>query len=249
MITNRNPVYSALWFALVTLSVCGLFLVAVAPFLAAATVIVYAGAIVVTFVFVIMLAQQSGATVYDQRSRQPFLATVSAFLLLGVSAGHVAGRRASDDFHVADAANAGRGNERAQSIRRRTQDRCGHAMTRARPLAVWRLFVCGRTRGHAAAGGHDWRDCDRAATSPRDAMMGDVERYLAVGAALFVLGAIGFLHAAQSDRDGALGGADAARRVAHAGHVWPRASTASKGRALRFSFSRWRLARRGWRCR
>ena len=71
MITNRNPVYSALWFALVTLNVCGLFLLQFAPFLAAATVIVYAGAIVVTFVFVIMLAQQSGATVYDQRSRQP----------------------------------------------------------------------------------------------------------------------------------------------------------------------------------
>src|SRR3954470_17589387 len=82
MITNRNPVYSALWFALVTLSVCGLFLLQSAPFLAAATVIVYAGAIVVTFVFVIMLAQQSGATVYDQRSRQPFLATVFAVLLL-----------------------------------------------------------------------------------------------------------------------------------------------------------------------
>jgi NADH-quinone oxidoreductase subunit J len=82
MITNRNPVYSALWFALVTLSVCGLFLLQQAPFLAAATVIVYAGAIVVTFVFVIMLAQQSGATVYDQRSRQPFLATVFAVLLL-----------------------------------------------------------------------------------------------------------------------------------------------------------------------
>src|SRR4029078_7122462 len=83
MITNRNPVYSALWFALVTLSVCGLFLLQQAPFLAAATVIVYAGAIVVTFVFVIMLAQQSGATVYDQRSRQPFLATVFGVLLLG----------------------------------------------------------------------------------------------------------------------------------------------------------------------
>ena len=83
MITNRNPVYSALWFALATLSVCGLFWLQFAPFLAAATVIVYAGAIVVTFVFVIMLAQQSGATVYDQRSRQPFLATVAAFLLLG----------------------------------------------------------------------------------------------------------------------------------------------------------------------
>jgi NADH-quinone oxidoreductase subunit J len=82
MITNRNPVYSALWFALATLSVCGLFLLQQAPFLAAATVIVYAGAIVVTFVFVIMLAQQSGATIYDQRSRQPFLATVFAVLLM-----------------------------------------------------------------------------------------------------------------------------------------------------------------------
>jgi NADH-quinone oxidoreductase subunit J len=84
MITNRNPVYSALCFALVTLSVCGLFLLQFAPFLAAATVVVYAGAIVVTFVFVIMLAQQSGATVYDQRSRQPIVATFAAFVLLGM---------------------------------------------------------------------------------------------------------------------------------------------------------------------
>jgi NADH-quinone oxidoreductase subunit J len=30
-----------------------------------------------------MLAQQSGATAYDQHARQPFLATVAAFLLLG----------------------------------------------------------------------------------------------------------------------------------------------------------------------
>jgi NADH-quinone oxidoreductase subunit J len=100
MITNRNPVYSALWFALVTLSVCGLFWLQYAPFLAAATVIVYAGAIVVTFVFVIMLAQQSGATVYDQRSRQPFLATVTAFILLGAILS-VLRSSTSDDFHVA----------------------------------------------------------------------------------------------------------------------------------------------------
>jgi NADH-quinone oxidoreductase subunit J len=87
MITNRNPVYSALWFALVTLCVCGLFLLQFAPFLAAATVVVYAGAIVVTFVFVIMLAQQAGATAYDQRSRQPFVATVAAFVLLATIIG------------------------------------------------------------------------------------------------------------------------------------------------------------------
>src|SRR3954468_19555862 len=101
MITNRNPVYSALWFALATLAVCGLFLMQSAPFLAAATVIVYAGAIVVTFVFVIMLAQQSGATVYDQRSRQPFLATVFGVLLLGALMAMLKSTSA-DDVHFAD---------------------------------------------------------------------------------------------------------------------------------------------------
>lgn len=90
MITNRNPVYSALWFALVTLSVCGLFLLQSAPFLAAATVIVYAGAIVVTFVFVIMLAQQSGATIYDQRARQPFVATLATFFFVALLLGALA---------------------------------------------------------------------------------------------------------------------------------------------------------------
>jgi NADH-quinone oxidoreductase subunit J len=87
MITHRNPVYSALWFAVVTLCVCGLFLLQSAPFLAAATVVIYAGAIVVTFVFVIMLAQQGGATAYDQRARQPFVATMASFALLAMIVG------------------------------------------------------------------------------------------------------------------------------------------------------------------
>ena len=83
MITNHNPVYAALWFALVTLATCGLFLLGSAPFLAAATVIVYAGAIIVTFLFVIMLAQQAGTTIYDRQARDPYLATLGAFVLLG----------------------------------------------------------------------------------------------------------------------------------------------------------------------
>jgi NADH-quinone oxidoreductase subunit J len=97
MITNRNPVYSALWFAIVTLNTCGLFLLQYAPFLAAATVIVYAGAIVVTFVFAIMLAQQSGATIYDQRSRQPLLSTVAAFVLLAALLGTLQVSRTEGD--------------------------------------------------------------------------------------------------------------------------------------------------------
>jgi NADH-quinone oxidoreductase subunit J len=83
MVTSHNPVYAALWFALVTFCTCGLFLLQSAPFLAAATVIVYAGAIIVTFIFVIMLAQQSGAAVYDLRSRRPLIAAIGAAVLLG----------------------------------------------------------------------------------------------------------------------------------------------------------------------
>lgn len=82
MITEKNPVYAALWFAMATLSTCGLFLLNAAPFLSAATVVVYAGAIVVTFLFVIMLAQQGGATGYDRKAFQPVLASIAGFMLL-----------------------------------------------------------------------------------------------------------------------------------------------------------------------
>ena len=82
MISQKNPVHAALSFALVVLSTCGLFLLQAAPFLMAATIIVYAGAIVVTFLFVIMLAQQEGASSADQRSREPFLASLAGCVLL-----------------------------------------------------------------------------------------------------------------------------------------------------------------------
>jgi NADH-quinone oxidoreductase subunit J len=83
MITQTNPVHAALSFALVVLSTCGLFLLQAAPFLMAATIIIYAGAIVVTFLFVIMLAQQEGVSNADQRSREPFLASLAGCVLLG----------------------------------------------------------------------------------------------------------------------------------------------------------------------
>ena len=60
------------------------------------------------------------------------------------------------------------------------------------PIAVRRLLVCRRTGRHVAVGGHDWRDRDCAAAPRGEPVMGDVESYLAVGAVLFVLGAIGF---------------------------------------------------------
>lgn len=84
LVTQQNPARAALSFTLVVLSTCGLFLLLAAPFLMAATIIVYAGAIIVTFLFVIMLAQQQGHSDADARSREPALAVLTGFLLLAV---------------------------------------------------------------------------------------------------------------------------------------------------------------------
>src|SRR5215469_7232008 len=83
LVTQNNPARAALSFALVVLSTCGLFLLLAAPFLMAATTIIYAGAIIVTFLFVIMLARQSGLSKADQHAQEPFLATLAAAILFG----------------------------------------------------------------------------------------------------------------------------------------------------------------------
>jgi len=84
LITQSKPARAAVSFALVVLSSCGLFLLQAAPFLMAGTVIIYAGAIVVTFLFVIMLAQQHGSSDADERSREPLFACLAGGLLLTV---------------------------------------------------------------------------------------------------------------------------------------------------------------------
>lgn len=83
LVTQHNPARAALAFTLVVLSTCGLFLLLAAPFLMAATIIIYAGAIIVTFLFVIMLAAQSRLSDADDRSREPLLTTLTGFILLG----------------------------------------------------------------------------------------------------------------------------------------------------------------------
>jgi len=55
MVTRRNPVYSAVWLLVTFLCVAVLFLTLSAPFLASIHVLVYTGAILVLFLFVIML--------------------------------------------------------------------------------------------------------------------------------------------------------------------------------------------------
>jgi NADH-quinone oxidoreductase subunit J len=67
VVLSKNPIRSAMGLLLLILSVAGLFLALHAQFLAAIQLIVYAGAIVVLFLFVIMLLGPSAATPSDRR--------------------------------------------------------------------------------------------------------------------------------------------------------------------------------------
>jgi NADH-quinone oxidoreductase subunit J len=91
VITHTRPVYAALWFVMVILASAGLFLTLAAEFMAFALIIIYAGAILVTYMFVIMLAQQSTgeqndetSPIYDRFAREPLLAVAAGFLLLAL---------------------------------------------------------------------------------------------------------------------------------------------------------------------
>ena len=84
LVVQRNPARGAIAFAFVILSTCGLFLLLAAPFLMAATVIVYAGAIIVTFLFVLMLSQVGGASDENDRTREPLLGSLAGFAFVGL---------------------------------------------------------------------------------------------------------------------------------------------------------------------
>lgn len=91
VITHPRPVYAALYFILTVLASAGLFLLLSAEFMAFALIIVYAGAILITYLFVIMLATQAPEegheevlAEYDTTAREPLAATVVGFVILGV---------------------------------------------------------------------------------------------------------------------------------------------------------------------
>ena len=83
MITQRKALYSALYFVMTILAVAGLILLQRAEFLAIAIVLVYAGAILVTYVFVLTLCRQEDMADYETKARSPFLAVLIGFVLMG----------------------------------------------------------------------------------------------------------------------------------------------------------------------
>ena len=82
----REPVYAALGFATAVLSVCGVLFMQSALFIAAATMIVYAGATIIIFLFVLMFAQQTELRNYDVQLNNPLIAaTIGAIILATIT--------------------------------------------------------------------------------------------------------------------------------------------------------------------
>jgi NADH-quinone oxidoreductase subunit J len=90
-VTFRNPVYCAVWFGLSLLGTASLFLFIGAQFLAVATVAVYAGAILVMFLFVLMLAQPKDRAAYDRSSWEAPLAAAVGVCMVGTLSAAIGG--------------------------------------------------------------------------------------------------------------------------------------------------------------
>jgi NADH-quinone oxidoreductase subunit J len=91
LILQRHPIHSALSLIVVMVALAGLYLLMGAEFVAAVQIIVYGGAIMVLFVFVIMLLN-AGVEEHTNASKLAALAGVPlAVVLMGVLATTVAG--------------------------------------------------------------------------------------------------------------------------------------------------------------
>ena len=83
-ITRRNPVHSALALIFTLLALAGLYLMLYAPFVAAVQIVLYAGGIMVLFLFVIMLVNIEKAELEERFNKQWLVATIAAVALGGL---------------------------------------------------------------------------------------------------------------------------------------------------------------------
>ena len=79
---SRNPVTSAMFLVLTIISMSGLFLLLHAFFLAAVQILVYAGAVIVLFIFVIMLLDLKE----EERRRIKFFGLAAGLVSVGIVA-------------------------------------------------------------------------------------------------------------------------------------------------------------------
>jgi NADH-quinone oxidoreductase subunit J len=84
VITRRNPVHSAIALIFTLLSVAGLYLMLYAPFVAGVQIILYAGGIMVLFLFVIMLVNLERNMKEEQFNKQWVVGIVASVALGGL---------------------------------------------------------------------------------------------------------------------------------------------------------------------
>ncbi len=95
---SRRPIRSAMGLLATILGTCGLYLLLSAEFLAAIQLIVYAGAVVVLFVFVVMLLGSASVSPGDARSAVPRYLGAVVFLATALGAALLVMRAATEGF-------------------------------------------------------------------------------------------------------------------------------------------------------
>jgi NADH-quinone oxidoreductase subunit J len=82
MLASKSPVNSILWLIVVFFAISGHYILLNAQFLAVVNIIVYAGAIMVLFLFVVMLMNLNAETEPAKNHRQHFISIISGGCLL-----------------------------------------------------------------------------------------------------------------------------------------------------------------------
>jgi NADH-quinone oxidoreductase subunit J len=101
MIVSKNPGHNALFLVLSFSALGGIFGLLGAPFAAAIQILVYAGAIMVLFIFVVMMIDPRFGIPPERRKRAKFLGAAMGVILLvelGTAVGGLLGSAAPDVF-------------------------------------------------------------------------------------------------------------------------------------------------------
>src|SRR3989475_3632272 len=117
VITSRNPVHSALFLVLAFFSAAGVWLLLQAEFLAIALVLVYVGAVMVLFLFVVMMLDVNFDKMRERfKSYIPVAATVGILVLVEMALVLVGGYLGGERTVAPPAAAAGYSNTKALGL-------------------------------------------------------------------------------------------------------------------------------------
>jgi NADH-quinone oxidoreductase subunit J len=117
VITTRNPVHAAMWLVLSFFSAAGVWLLLQAEFLAIALVLVYVGAVMVLFLFVVMMLDVNFDKLRERfKSYIPVAATVGILVLVEMTLVLVGGYLGGERTVAPPASAAGYSNTKALGL-------------------------------------------------------------------------------------------------------------------------------------